>query len=78
MVLMDKNSPNKLFCVKTAGPLWVGQLPDDKGYIVASEIAVFQNYTNKYFEIEESTIVELDLDANSSHYDVKTLIPEKI
>jgi len=78
MVLMDKETPNKLYCVKTAGPLWVGQLPDERGYIVASEVAVFQNYTNKYFEIAESSIIELDLDENSTHYEIKTLVAEKI
>lgn len=41
IVLMDKTTPNKLYCVKSVSPLWVGQLPDEKGYIVASEVAVF-------------------------------------
>ena len=41
IVMIDKEDPNKIHCVKSAGPLHVGILKDNGGYIVASEVAVF-------------------------------------
>jgi len=59
--MMDKDQPSKLFCVKSAGPLYIGELKENKGFIVASEVAVFQNYTTRYRNVPDSTIVEIDL-----------------
>ena len=41
IVMIDNEDPNKIYCVKSAGPLHVGILKDNAGYIVASEVAVF-------------------------------------
>lgn len=41
IVLIDRELPDKMFCLKSAGPLHVGILNDNQGYIVASEVAVF-------------------------------------
>lgn len=40
-MLIDRELPDKMFCLKSAGPLHVGILNDNQGYIVASEVAVF-------------------------------------
>lgn len=41
IVLIDSETPEKMHCVKSAGPLHIGILNDDKGYIVSSEVAAF-------------------------------------
>ncbi len=54
IVMIDAENPQKMHCVKSAGPLHIGILKEGKGYIVASEVAVFQNFTRSYIDVKEN------------------------
>lgn len=61
IVMIDNDNPNKIHCLKSAGPLHVGILKDNSGYIIASEVAVFQNYTTSYIDVKENELLTLDI-----------------
>lgn len=61
IVMIDKETPDKMHCLKSAGPLHIGILKDNEGYIIASEVAVFQNYTNQYIDVKENHLITLDI-----------------
>lgn len=64
MVLMDKETPDKLYIAKNAGAMYVGLL--EKGFIVASDVACFQNHTSEYFDVEERRVVTLQVNEDGS------------
>jgi len=79
IVMSDAEHKDKLHCVKSAGPLHVGILKDHQGYIVASEVAVFQNYTNEYIDVKENELLTLDISKDPViHKDVFKAQSEKI
>ena len=78
--MIDKEAPEKMHCLKSAGgPLHIGILKDGNGYIVASEVAVFQNYTCNYIDVKENELMTLDISKEPSiHKEIIEMEPEKI
>ena len=51
LVIMNKDYPDSLICARNGSPLLVGIGKDF--YIVSSDVASFQKWTNNYFNIEK-------------------------
>jgi glucosamine--fructose-6-phosphate aminotransferase (isomerizing) len=58
LVIMHTGTPNKLFIAKNAGAMVVGLHKDFN--IIASETAAFQDYTGKYYQVEDNAIVVVE------------------
>lgn len=75
LVLLDRETPNILYVVKHGSPMLIGLGKDE--VFVGSEMAAFQNYTNKYFSMNNGEIIVIrnrnnidDMDDNK--IDIKT------
>jgi glucosamine--fructose-6-phosphate aminotransferase (isomerizing) len=77
IALLNKEEGEKIYIAKNSGSLHVGIL-DNGGYIAASEIAVFQNYTNKYYTVEDMTVVCLEKGTPQITVKISTCEKEKI
>ena len=76
LVIMCKDCPDKLFCVRNGSPILVGVGKDF--FIVASDSYAFQKYTQDYFKLEDQNIVELSLESNISNYKIQKSKVEEI
>lgn len=76
LAIINKDEPNKLIAARNGSPLLVGTGKDF--FIVSSDVAAFQKWTNNYFNIENQDIVELDLSMKLSHLKINTTVPEEV
>lgn len=76
LAIINCDKPDKLIVARSGSPLLVGTGKDF--FIVSSDVAAFQKWTNNYFNIENGDIVELDLSMKLSHIKIKTTISEEV
>jgi glucosamine--fructose-6-phosphate aminotransferase (isomerizing) len=76
LVIMNKDHPDTIICARNGSPLIVGIGTDF--FIVSSDVAAFQKWTNNYFNIENQDILELNLSMKLSHLKIKTTVPEEV
>jgi glucosamine--fructose-6-phosphate aminotransferase (isomerizing) len=74
--IMCKDDPDKLIVARNGSPLLVGIGKDF--FIVSSEVSAFQKYTNNYFVIDSSKIIELSLNMKINTELIKTCSTEEV
>lgn len=76
LAIINKDHPDTMIVARNGSPLLVGTGKDF--FIVSSDAAAFQKWTNNYFNIENQDIVELDLSMKLSHIKIKTTKTEEV
>jgi glucosamine--fructose-6-phosphate aminotransferase (isomerizing) len=76
LVIMNKDHPDTLIAARSGSPLLVGA--GEGFFIVSSDVAAFQKYTNNYFTIENQDIVEINLDMKVNYEKIKKTQLEEI
>jgi glucosamine--fructose-6-phosphate aminotransferase (isomerizing) len=76
LAIINKDFPDKMIVARSGSPLLVGTGKDF--FIVSSDVAAFQKWTNNYFNIDNGEILELDLSMNLSHIKIKTSLPQEV
>lgn len=76
LVIMNKDYPDTLIACRNGSPLLVGTGKDF--FIISSDVAAFQKYTNNYFNIENQEILELNLTMKLNHIKINTAQSEQI
>lgn len=76
LVIMNKDVPDSLIVARNGSPLLVGTGKDF--FIVSSDVSAFQKYTNNYFNVDSSNILELNLNMKISTDKIKTSITEQV
>ena len=59
-LLIDKKQPDRIFAAKNAGSLLIGI--SDKGFVLSSQVAAFQQFTRKYVQVPNNEIVVITRD----------------
>jgi len=54
-LLIDKETPDKLYAAKNAGSLLIGI--GDKGFAISSQVAAFQGYTRRYVQVPNNEVI---------------------
>lgn len=54
-LLIDREQPDRIFAAKNAGSLLIGI--SDKGFVVSSQVAAFQQYTRRYVQVPNNEVV---------------------
>lgn len=76
LAIINKDQPDSMIVARNGSPLLVGTGKDF--FIVSSDAAAFQKWTNNYFNIENQEIVELNLSMKLSHMKIKIAKGEEI
>ncbi len=72
LVILNKDQPDTLICARNGSPLIIGVGEDF--YIVSSDVAAFQKWTNNYVNVENQDIVELNTSMKLSCLKIQTTI----
>ena len=78
-VLMNKNSPGKLFAIRRDSPLIAAKTAD--GYVFASDITAVINKTNEFYRVKENIVAAADENSLTFFDENKNTVsiePEKI
>jgi glucosamine--fructose-6-phosphate aminotransferase (isomerizing) len=69
LIIINKDLPDTLIAARNGSPLLIGTGKDF--FIVSSDVAAFQKYTNNYFNIDNQEIIELKLSMTLNHVKIK-------
>ena len=76
LAIINKDVPDTMIVARNGSPLLVGTGKDF--FIVCSDTAAFQKWTNNYFIIDNQDIVELNLSMKTSHMKIKTTMTVEV
>lgn len=59
-IMMDRTQPDRIFAAKNSGSLLIGI--SDKGFVISSQVAAFQQFTRKYVQVPNNEVVIITKD----------------
>lgn len=75
-LFLNKDHPDTLIAARNGSPLLVGTGQDF--FIVSSDVAAFQKYTNNYFNVDNQDVIELNLNMKIKENKIRKTNVEEI